>query len=212
MLFPKPNRDQVIALAGVFHACQLVETLAKSGICPSRDFETSIHSLFEQNPDSTLAVFGDLESLATGLEAMNRTLSATKDAANKDLLRYVLGVLYLHKKLAGNRAMLNQVGEGIGKAARQAEHFSKTHGNVLANLADLYVNTIGTFSFRIQVSGAPQYLQQPDVANRIRCLLFAAIRAAMLWQQVGGRRYHLILQRQRVLDLVHDMKRLKSEV
>ena len=55
---------------------------------------------------------------------------------------------------------------------------------------------------RIQVSGSGMYLQQPAIAQRIRCLLFAAIRSAFLWQQLGGKRSHLMLQRKAMAKLL----------
>ena len=206
MWFSPPTRDQVIALAGVFQACQQVESLATAGTCPPRDFETSINSLFEQNPASKLAVFGTIDALASGFDTLDRVLGATRDEENAALLRYILGVFYLQRRLSRNPAMLAKVGDGLVRAGRQAEHFSRTHPNVIANLADLYLNTLSTFNFRIQVGGMPQHLQQPDIANRIRCLLFAAIRAATLWHQVGGRRHQLVLQRQRVLEMARDIR------
>ena len=86
--------------------------------------------------------------------------------------------------------MLKNIAEGIDNAARQAEHFSVIHDNVFANIASLYQQTISTLRQRIQVKGNPIYLQQPGVAERIRCLLFAAVRSAFLWRQLGGKRYH----------------------
>jgi high frequency lysogenization protein len=52
---------------------------------------------------------------------------------------------------------------------------------------------------RIQVSGNPAYLQQSGIAQRVRCLLFAGIRSAFLWHQVGGKRSHLLLRRDSLL-------------
>jgi high frequency lysogenization protein len=40
------------------------------------------------------------------------------------------------------------------------------------------------------------------VQHKIRALLLAAIRAAVLWRQAGGRKYHFILQRKRLLQEV----------
>jgi high frequency lysogenization protein len=45
----------------------------------------------------------------------------------------------------------------------------------------------------------PQVLQMEHVADRIRALLLAGVRLAWLWQQLGGRRWHLILRRRTVL-------------
>jgi high frequency lysogenization protein len=52
---------------------------------------------------------------------------------------------------------------------------------------------------RIQVKGNAIYLQQPNVAERIRCLLFSAIRSAVLWRQLGGRKYHLLFYRKALI-------------
>jgi len=54
---------------------------------------------------------------------------------------------------------------------------------------------LSTLQRRIQVKGNAIYLQQPGVAERIRCLLFAAVRSAYLWRQLGGKRYHLLFWR-----------------
>jgi len=208
MLFSKPTPDQAIALAGVFQACQLVENLATTGLCQQRDLETCVNSLFERNSDSALAVFGSIDALHTGLDTLQRVLGSTKSGEHANLLRYSLGVLHLQRRLNRDSAKLAAIADGIDKARRQAEHFSRSHPNVLANLADVYLNTISQYNFRIQVKGMPQHLQQPDIANKIRCLLFAAIRAAMLWHQLGGRRLQFILQRSRVLEVAGDLRRM----
>lgn len=72
------------------------------------------------------------------------------------------------------------------------------HTTVIAALADLYQETVSTFSFRIQVSGEPRYLQNQDNANKIRSLLLAGLRSAILWEQVGGKRWHLLIFRKQI--------------
>ncbi len=69
---------------------------------------------------------------------------------------------------------------------------------VIANTAALYQETLSTFSFRIQVTGEPNHLKNTDNADKIRALLLAGVRAALLWRQVGGRRWHLLFFRSRV--------------
>ena len=48
------------------------------------------------------------------------------------------------------------------------------------------------------VRGEPLHLQNPENVNRIRALLLAAIRSAMLWRQCGGRRLHILLGRKKL--------------
>lgn len=212
MLFSKPDRNQVIALAGVFQACQLVETLAKTGSVPSDRFGVCIESLFQQNPENTEAVFGNLSNLQLGIESMQELITLQSRNQQPDTLRYVVGVVYLANKLRNKKAMLNVIGERLQQAGRQAEHFgASTHNNVIANLAQVYQDTISTFRYRIQVNGYAGYLQQEAIAQRVRCLLFAGIRAAVLWHQLGGHRRHLIFNRQQLLQQLRLLQQESSQ-
>ena len=101
--------------------------------------------------------------------------------------------------------MLEVIGVRIEKSQQQAQHFSLIHENVIAGLSDIYTDTISTFSFRIQVLGEYQYLQQARIANQIRALLFAGIRAAVLWRQLGGSRLKIIFKRRQLLNMVSDL-------
>jgi len=66
---------------------------------------------------------------------------------------------------------------------------------VVAELAELYHATLGYFEPRIKVQGKQIHLQNPSNINRIRALLLAGIRSAVLWHQLGGRPWHLIAAR-----------------
>jgi high frequency lysogenization protein len=205
-MFSQPTRDQLIALAGIFQSCQLVETLSKNGSVPADRFNTCIESLFQKNPESTEAVFGSINELQLGIETMQELITLNSRAKQSDTLRYVVGVLHLSKKLLRNKKMLNLISERLDQAAKQAEHFSTTHTNVIANLAQVYQDSISTFRYRIQVNGYANYLQQENIAQRIRCLLFAGIRAAILWQQLGGKRRHLLFNRKQILSQLRDLR------
>jgi len=52
---------------------------------------------------------------------------------------------------------------------------------------------------RIQVTGSPAVLQNSLLQSKVRATLLAGIRAAVLWQQVGGGRLQLMFSRQRLL-------------
>lgn len=189
-----------MALAGVLQAAALVERLATTGYLPKEEFATSVNSLLEQSPESTLATYGgELSHLELGLQTLIETLGGLRKDSAQQSLRYMLGVMHLQQKLNGSPDVLAIIGSRIGQAKQQAQHFGSTHDNVIANLADLYTDTISNFRFRIHVRGEATYLQQRRVANQVRTLLFAGIRSAMLWQQLGGRRWHIIVYRKRIL-------------
>lgn len=202
----KNLRETTLALAGVVQAALLVEQVAKTGYVQTEAYKCSIDSLLDLNPSSTLAVYGgDVQNLRSGLEGLRDMLVGQHK--HQEALRYALGALHLQKKLAGRKDMLTVVASRINQANNQAEHFSSTHENVIANLATLYSETISTFRFRIQVMGDYNYLQQPRIANQIRALLLAAIRSAMLWRQLGGSRLQLLLKRKAILNCVEQLLR-----
>ncbi|MEX1032583.1 MAG: high frequency lysogenization protein HflD [Cellvibrionaceae bacterium] len=204
--------NRTLALAGVFQAAALVEKLATTGYLPKEEFRTCVDSLLQQNPESTLATYGDLPCLTLGLQTLVDTLSGLRKESAQQCLRYLLGIMHLQQKLNARQDMLAIIGSRLAQANQQAQHFGSVHDNVVGNLADLYTDTISKFRYRIHVRGEATYLQQQRVANQVRALLFAGIRSAMLWHQVGGRRWHIIVYRQRLLNRGRELLRQAKSV
>lgn len=205
MFFSTPTSEQAVALAAVFHACELVSQLANTGEASSDEMLLCMSALLNQNPDSLSQIYGPVSGLKLGMDSMKRLFSDSDEQTKKDsgeILRYVVSILYLARKLSSHKGMLDKIATGIENAERQSQHFSITHDNVYANIASLYQDTVSTLRLRIQVSGSSGYLQQPAVAERIRCLLFSAIRSAFLWQQLGGKRIHLAFYRKKLAKLL----------
>lgn len=192
-------KGQTVALAAMFQFSACVEQLAKTGHVNQQDFEVSVNSLFSQNPEDTLDVYGGIEKLDTGLTFLIANLSRSPKRSS-DCIRYVMGILHLQKQLSKKSSMLDMIAKRLDKSRLQVDHFSLTHENVIAGLADIYTDTISTFSFRIQVMGEYQFLQQTRIANQIRTLLFAGVRSAVLWRQLGGNRLKAIYQRTAILE------------
>jgi high frequency lysogenization protein len=116
-----------------------------------------------------------------------------------ELTRYAVVLLGLERKLARRPELLAAIRAGIEDVIRNLPHFSVDHGNTIARFADLYLNNLSTLSPRIMVSGDPVHLNNPENANRIRALLLAGVRAAILWRQSGGGRLTLLLRRNPLL-------------
>lgn len=196
-MFAKPTHDQAMALAAVFQACHLVDQLANTGEASNEQVKVCISALLNQDPESIEDLYGSEYNLATGVDALTLLLGEHKGSEQFSgvTLVYALSILSIERQLDSRPVMLKNIAEGIDNATRQAQHFSVIHDNVFANIASLYQQTISTLRQRIQVKGNPIYLQQPGIAERIRCLLFAAVRSAFLWRQLGGKRYHLVVYR-----------------
>lgn len=193
--------DQTLALAGVFQAANLVQQLAHNGQCSETSLETCIRSLFATNPASTLDVYGgELTDIREGLVTLASVLGQQSKQQDIEVLRYVLNLIHLESKLNRRSDMLEVIGSRIDQARHTASHFGFTHSNLISNLASVYTDTISTFRLRIQVSGNPSVLQRDENAAKVRALLLAGIRSAVLWRQTGGRRWQLIFSRRKVIE------------
>ncbi len=194
------NEEQVIALAAVFQAATLVEQLAREGDVPQSSIEPLLRSVFQQSPDRFDDIYGHAPSqLSVGLKQLRIVVGRDPAGIKPEVTGYALSLLHLERKLRKNGDMMAALGDGINQASRQADHFSVGHENTIAALAGLYQQTLSNLSFRIRVKGNPSYLQNHHTANKVRALLLAGIRAAILWRQVGGRRFHMLVSRKRYL-------------
>lgn len=184
---------RVIALAGVFQACSQVRELATQGRADTGVTEASIASIFRIDSNSAADVFGGLEGVRHGLEVLLTNLDSPQ--GDTGVAQLAVGVLRLERKLARRGGMLRQLGEGIKAIQRQVDHLGLAHATVQARLAGLYGETLSQITPRIIVHGNPLHLGDARRVEQIRALLLAAVRAAVLWRQVGGNQWRLLLRR-----------------
>lgn len=187
------NEERILALAGVFQATALAHQLATDGRCDEAAFKASLQSVFRIDAPSTPAVFGGVGQLRLGLRSLLDQFE--EQTRNVVVMRMVVTVLRLERSLSRRDPLLDKLREGILATQRQVDHFGLDHPLVATRLAALYVSTLSTLRPRVLVTGNPQLLQQQPTVERIRAALLAAVRAAVLWRQVGGRQWQLLLYR-----------------
>lgn len=202
--------QQTLALAGVAQSAFLVQQLARHGVIAQDKLDTAAASLFATHPKNAVDVFGSIGAMNLGLQVLQelQNSSAATDSP-AEVLRYVLGMLYLEHRLAGRSGMLDDISNGLAGIREASPGNSGANPGVIRDLARLYQGTLSKLSFRIQVRGDMNHLQNEHVADRIRVLLFAGVRAAVLWRQVGGKRWHLLLKRRRIARDLEQLLRLR---
>ncbi|WP_281646323.1 high frequency lysogenization protein HflD [Parendozoicomonas sp. Alg238-R29] len=191
--------DRVLALAGLFQACSLVEKLAKTGQAPTDTMETAIKSIFVTDPRNVQEVYGDVFSVHNGLRLVRGLLERDPEVVRSDTIRYALTLIHLERKVRSSNSMMSSIADGINRARGQLNHFDHLHENLMASLAGVYLDNVSTFKTRVQVTGDLRNLQNAASANKIRACLLAGLRSAILWRQVGGRRWHLVFSRKSML-------------
>jgi len=193
------DRDRIIALAGVYQAAWCTQGVARRGTTDAAAMEAGVYSLFQIDAADVSSVFGGPTQVVSGLGQITTQIMG-HNGRDPELIRYVIGLLQLERKLAGNPAMLRQLADGIATVQARLIHFHLLHDNILTQLAELYSTTISTLQPRIMVQGEARHLRDPHCQNKIRALLLAGVRAARLWFQVGGRRTQFLFRQRRILE------------
>lgn len=207
------QQDRTIALVGIYQCSQLVYELATTGKADDLAYKTCINSLFVDSPEDTIGVFGgNVENIQLGVNTLLAQMSSDQAIQNRniEITRYVLNLMILAKKLKELESPLNSIFGILETAKMQTEQFGELHENVIATLARAYSENVSTVTPRIMVNGQHGHLQNSRTANKIRALLLAGIRSALLWYQVEGSRWGLIWSRKKYLQSAQALHRPKN--
>ncbi len=190
---------QTLALAALCQAVRAVQQVARGEALEPGVLHTALQSVAEQNPSEAVDVYGGkLANLQGGYHILVAQLGE-QPRKDLELTRYVMAVLQLERLLNKSGDTLSAVGKRIERLQQQLQHFQVTDDNIIASIADIYVEHLSPLGNRIQIAGVPEQLKQSSVQQKIRALLLSAVRAAVLWRQAGGRRYHFLFQRKALL-------------
>ncbi|MCB1683454.1 MAG: DUF489 family protein [Pseudomonadales bacterium] len=186
-----------LALAGVVQAAALVQARAHGRDGPGLGAAAVAavrHPIRSRHPENTAEIFPDPAALAPGVElAIELMSSKPKDL---EILRYSLQLIDLAGRLKRHKAVLERLGRLLDDLPVDP---------LDSQYAAVYQGSISTLGQRIEVRGNPDLLRQETVANEIRTLLLGGVRFAWLWQQLGGRRWQLVLQRNGVLQALQSL-------
>lgn len=202
------QRRRALALAGVVQAAHLVQGLARKGVIDEPAMQAMADSLFADATEAAQGLFADTARLERGLRLAHRLLRGEAVEHGKELLSYVVQILALERKLAKKPALLAELARGMQRAGQQQQYFSSIHPTVLAQLAELYGQTLSRLLPRIIVRGHPEYLGKEAIQHKVRTLLLAGVRAAHQFRKNGGGHWQVLLARKQ---LATDMEQLIAQ-
>ena len=204
-------KEQTITFAAICQVAYQVQQVSRSGQINDDDFAVLLKSITEMSPQNALAVYGGkLVNIKKGLELLVSHLGDNKNKAkDPEFTRYIISLINLERRLIKQPRKLTLLGERIDATKRQLEHFELTSDTLIASFASIYSDVISPLGSKIQVTGEPSILKQTANQYKIRALLLAGIRAAVLWRQVGGKRRTILFNRAKI---VNTAKQLLNEI
>jgi high frequency lysogenization protein len=189
-------RDRAIALAGLMQAIRIVHQMANTGQAETRALESCISSLFRFDADDAEAVYGDRRQLQPGVRLLLDQLVGR--GRDNNHTRMAVSVLGLERRFLRSPETVQAVHDALQRLAPECERLGAAHPELLARLGELYAERISPLGQRVLVQGNPVYLAQPPVVAEVRATLLAALRAAVLWRQLGGSYWDFLFARGRL--------------
>jgi high frequency lysogenization protein len=198
-------KDQTLTFAAICQVAFHVQQVSRSGSINDDELALLLNSVIQMSPDNTLAVYGgDIANLKQGLKLLvdhlgDASTSTKTKEKDPEFTRYIISLINLERRLAKNPKQLSLLGERIEACERQLTHYAITSETLVASFASIYSDIISPLGSRIQVTGEPSILKQTATQHKIRALLLAGIRAAVLWRQVGGKRRAILFSRKKLV-------------
>ena len=195
-------KHRAMALAGVFQSAALARSVATRGNADEQALATSINSIYALEVDTVEQVFQPMQGLRLGLESLVDHFNGQRDP---DILRNVMTLLRLSSRLTADAEMSQRVRDGVDAAGVHALDAGAAHETQLQRLGQLYASTLSQIKPTVVVRGSPEYLRQDQFVARVRAILLAGVRSGILWQQLGGSRWRLILQSRHIAGAARDV-------
>ena len=188
--------DHIIAMAGMTQAVQLIQTLAYEGrVADQGALEASVGSLFAFDAPDTASIYGGLSGVRFGLKRLSELLTGNSRAPRDlELTRYVVTLFAVTKSFRNEPEM----GDKLFRRLEELKPSYHEHGadtGLLSDLNNLYRETLSHLPQKFVINGEKHHLEEMKVSSSVRALLLAGVRATILFDQVGGRRWRLLFQR-----------------
>lgn len=207
-------QDRTLALAGIFQAARLVQQLSRDGRADPVPFDASLRSILLVDAPTAADVYGGAHGVALGLRLLRDKFGGEAAAPDIEIAKYAIAMIQLEAALKRRPEVADAIRSGIRTVQSQMGFFERSADSnqralLVEKLAELYTRTLSTLNPRIMVSGEQEYLADAHTAASVRAGLFAGIRSAVLWRQMGGSRLQLLWSRGK---LVAQAKRLLDEI
>lgn len=217
------QQNQVLALAAVFQATQLVHIIATAGSNHLGDsgqkyarllLQTALNIRSGNNPNqNSLVFFQHIHALKLGLKTLEQSLVMPYDPhpkapphkikrkSAKPALNYAMALLHLSAKVYRQPNFATTIEKKQRLILKQLAFFNYDyqHPSIIAALAQIYSETASTLSPKIMIKGSKLAFQDQHDVALIRALLFSGLQIAHYWRGLGGTPWKLILSKSKIL-------------
>lgn len=184
--------NRVLALAGIAQCSKLVQDIARRGRAAEdakRETLARIIVFDESDPEVAL---GGLESNALGLADL---MVKRADPFLMERVRTLTAIVNLERFLCKQPQAIRALRSRLETFAEWLGSGDIDSPTSVDELAAIYTETLSHLGPRIMIKGEQSYLEDQRNVNEIRALLLAGVRCAYVFSELGGKKWHLFLNR-----------------
>ncbi len=202
---------ETIALAAVFQSAAQIQKVARFGQVDEAAIAPLMRALIITNPNTV----EDIYKPSTMLPGLNQLLTSLypKEATqpkNAELIKIAFSIMSLETNLERQTMVFKQLDSEVDKLRNQVlgihSNYETAEDNILVDYdiiklySNIYSGLISPNFPKLIIYGEESYLSRTEFQVMIRALLLSGIRAAMLWHQVGGKRYSLMFRYKDIIE------------
>ena len=194
---------QVLAISGVLRAARIVQDLARRGRTQSEHFRCALVSVGTVDESDAKKALGGIHSLVFGLDDLTQK---QPDAFLMERVRYATALLDLAKTLGKSPEASGQIGKVLAELPDHLDGAEPDSLESIGALADVYTSNLSDLTPKILIKGEQRFLEDPSLVEKVRAILLAGVRAAYLFSQAGGRKWHLFVYRKKFAAVAAQLK------
>lgn len=183
--------DQTIALAGLYQSCHAVSEIAWNGKYIQDDFLPLVNSILQMDSSNVKDIYLNIQKIKPGLEYLRKQIIGDIFTRSSETRRYINSLNILADSLMGDPEAIRLIKKLLNDLKDNIDSLDTDQRT--EELSNIYQQTLSKFEPRIIVNGDNIHLTNRLHASRIRTALFAGVRATILWRQLGGSKWKLIL-------------------
>lgn len=191
---------QIFGLVGAAQASEtLKDFLNTKGFLEQNQFNAMVRSILVTQSDSLEDIYGkDLSLWRRGKFSLTGYL-AQVNSLNSEEFYYFMSILKLAKKMLNNKNNMRNISDIVSTLQWDIHNRNTDFEGVLETLNTCYKDYISSLKFRIKVQIQRDMNFDVKQEARMRTILFAGLRSAVLWRQGGGTLPSLLFQREKIL-------------
>ena len=192
--------QQSFAFAAVVELSDLIHRLLWDGSSDAARTKMYTKSLFVFDSDNLEKAY-PRKKMLPALERMRNFLLPQNSEEPRRLYPIISQVIKLSSYLRKHPALLSDVTGQLFELNKGLNDHKRGQISTILQVASIYSDTLSQLPQRkrIKISGSRRHINNPNVAQTVRTLLLASVRASLVWHRLGGRSWHLIVARKKLL-------------